>query len=390
MKSSTIERDGKFESDSRFDLGGEFKFPKGGNARIDLMAKSALRNLPASLLGQSFVHPIFDYMLIGGGLSLVVGACVLPNPGAALTFSAASLPYIILLSNSAHFAASTVRLYTKPGAFHSLPFVTMALPLVSLVLLTTCMRFAGTLGPHLTSLYLTWSPYHYAAQAYGLAVMYCYRSGCLLSAGDKKLLWWMSMLPFFYVFSTGSNVGLHWIDMAGWLDDRPSIDAFLKTFQFGLPLVGIVGIVYLWRNVSRHQGRPMPLISVLLLITNAVWWFILRPGNAFVWATIFHGIQYLAIVVFFHVKDQMGRPNQRHSATYHVLWFYGACVVLGYALFNCFPQACVLAGFGPVESVLLVVAAINIHHFFVDAYIWRLKKTDANRTIVDTGATAPL
>ncbi|MBI81885.1 MAG: hypothetical protein CMJ81_01690 [Planctomycetaceae bacterium] len=329
-------------------------------------------------------------MLIGGGLSLVVVAWVLPDPSAALTFSAASLPLIILLSAGAHFAASTVRLYTKPGAFHSLPFITMALPLVTLVLLTACIGFAGKLGPHLTSLYLTWSPYHYAAQAYGLAVMYCYRSGCLLSEGNKKLLWWMSMIPFFYVFTTGPNVGLHWIDMAGWLDDRPSVNTFLKTFQFVLLAVGIVGTVYLWRNIWLHQGRPMPLISVLVLIANAVWWFILRPRNAFVWATIFHSIQYLAIVVFFHVKDQMGRPNQRHGVTYHVLWFYGACVLLGYALFSCFPQAYVLAGFGPVESVLLVGAAVNIHHFFVDGYIWRLKKTDANRTIVDTGATAPL
>ena len=37
--------------------------------------------------------------------------------------------------------------------------------------------FPERLGTQLHSLYLTWSPYHYAAQAYGLAVMYCYRSG---------------------------------------------------------------------------------------------------------------------------------------------------------------------------------------------------------------------
>ena len=62
------------------------------------------------------------------------------------------------------------------------------------------------------------------------------------------------------------------------------------------------------------------------------------------------------------------------------------CVVLAYALFNCLPQAYVLAGFGLAESMLLVTAAINIHHFIVDAYIWRLGRSDTNRAVVDSGA----
>ena len=33
-------------------------------------------------------------------------------------------------------------------------------------------------------------------------------------------------------------------------------------------------------------------------------------------------------------------------------------------------------------------AAINLHHFVVDAYVWRLKKQDSNRRIVE-GAVAP-
>jgi len=60
------------------------------------------------------------------------------------------------------------------------------------------------------------------------------------------------------------------------------------------------------------------------------------------------------------------------SARYHAVWFYGASVALGYALFYCWPYAYVLAGFGAAESMLLVAAVINIHHFIVDRYIWRL------------------
>lgn len=343
--------------------------------------------LRSTLVGRTFINPFFDYLLIGGGLSLVVVIIILLDPKGTEFISTGTLPYFFLLSNSAHFAASTVRLYTKPGTYQSLPFVTMALPLVTITILTVCMFQAGTWGSQLTSLYLTWSPFHYAAQAYGLAVMYCYRSGCLLSAANKKLLWWVSMLPFIYNFVVSANVGLHWIDVGGWLY-HPSALMALHWFQIAMPLVASGAIVYLFWRVWRSESRSMPLISILILITNGVWWFLLPPLQAFVWATIFHGIQYLAIVIIFHVKDQLARPNNRHSARYHTFWFYGVCLLLGYGLFHCFPRAFIFAGFGPVESVLLVVAVINIHHFIVDAYIWRLKKTDNNRKILGSAVTA--
>lgn len=40
------------------------------------MSEATQRGLPNALLGRMFVHPAFDYMLIGGGLSLVVAAFV--------------------------------------------------------------------------------------------------------------------------------------------------------------------------------------------------------------------------------------------------------------------------------------------------------------------------
>jgi hypothetical protein len=73
----------------------------------------------------------------------------------------------------------------------------------------------------------------------------------------------------------------------------------------------------------------------------------------------------------------------------HALWFYGASLALGYALFHALPRAFTLAGFGMVESMLLVIAAINVHHFIVDAYIWKLRPGDSNRRVVDAGAAPP-
>ncbi len=296
------------------------------------------------------------------------------------------MPYFILFFNSAHFASSTVRLYTKPGTFQALPFLTITFPLMILGLLTVFLCFAGYLGSHVFALYLTWSPFHYAAQAYGLALVYAYRSGCQVSLTDKRLLFWTSQLPFFFAFVAIDGSGLHWLLPTAVLQ-HPLVYAPLVFLIRALPSVSMAAVLLLVVKVARSASGPLPIISVMMLVANAAWWFLL-PQEAFVWATIFHGIQYLGIVTIFHVKDQLARPDNRRGWLFHVVSFYGVSLVLGYGLFSCLPWGFVAMGFGMVESIAVCVAAINIHHFIVDAYIWRLKKGDRNRAIVESERSA--
>ena len=345
-----------------------------------------VRSLAGALIGRTFVHPVFDYLIIGGGLSLIVTAVVLLNPAGGAIVDAAALPYFILFSNSAHFASSTVRLYTKPGTFQALPFLTIAFPLVILGVVTACLCVAGYLGRHVFALYLTWSPFHYAAQGYGLALVYAYRSGCQVLPGDKKLLFWTSLLPFFYAFVGIDGAGLDWLLPVTVLRD-PLVHAPHMFLIRVLPYVSIAAVFLLYLKVARSASGPLPIISALMLLANAAWWCFL-PHDAFVWASIFHGIQYLGIVTIFHVKDQLARPGNRRGWLYHIASFYGLSLLLGYGLFSVLPWAFVMLGFGMVESIAVCVAAINIHHFIVDAYIWRLKKGDRNREIVESGPSA--
>lgn len=341
----------------------------------------AMGRLPR-LVGNMFVNVGFDYLLIGGGLSLIVGALVLARSDVTLVLSHGWLPAFILISNSAHFAASSVRLYTKPQYSQSYPFLTMVLPALALGITSLALVWPDALGRHLQSLYLTWSPFHYAAQAYGLAVMYCYRSQCQLVHGEKRLLWWICMLPFLRSFLGAPNSGLGWFVEREVIAQYPGLMAVLHfvtvaltVLTFGIPVLYFVAI-------SARKTSPMPLISLLIVVTNGIWWIVLDYVNAFVWATVFHGLQYLAIVIIFHVKDQLKRPENKRGPAYHVCWFYGVSLLLGYGLFYCWPQFYVLLGFGLAESMLLVIAVINIHHFIVDAYIWRLRKDPNYENVV--------
>lgn len=349
------------------------------------MAASTAHPTPSSarLVGRTFVHPLFDYLLIGGGTSLFVIPIAFIYLGGRGFMSVEMFPWFILCCNSSHFAASTVRLYTKPGTRQSLPFVTMALPLLSIAVLSVSFLFADQTGPMLQALYLSWSPFHFAAQAYGLAVMYSYRSGCQLGPTHKKLLWWIAIIPFMRVLLLTSERHFLW-----WLVPNATAIA-VPLWSFPLQVAGwVLGAlalllpIVLYVGVWRSKSGAMPLISLLVIITNSLWFVVFPPYDGVVWASIFHAVQYLCIATIFHIKEQVARPENSRGGLYHAIWFYVACLLLGYSLFNVWPQAYMFLGFGPAESMLLVIAAINIHHFIVDAYIWRLKPGDSNRQVI--------
>jgi len=122
-------------------------------------------------LGKLFVGPAYDYLLIGGILSWVAGA-ILYWGGFNFPDNDPYLWWAVLVSNWAHFAASTVRLYTKPDAVKTWPFLTLAFPVIAVAAVTAALIVGEPFGRYLFALYLVWSPYHYSRQAYGLSVLY--------------------------------------------------------------------------------------------------------------------------------------------------------------------------------------------------------------------------
>jgi hypothetical protein len=208
-----------------------------------------------------------------------------------------------------------------------------------------------------------------------------------MSLGDKRLLRWAALLPFFYAFLTAPGAGLFWFITKEQLQSVPLAAGVVQALVRVLPVVGMLAPFLVFGKIWRSGSGPLPIISVMCLVANGIWWFALTAMQAFFWATIFHGLQYLVIAAIFHVREQVALPANRHRAAWHVGWFYATSLLLGYALFRILPWGFTLLGFGMVESMLLVIAAINVHHFIVDAYIWRLRPGDSNRRVVEAAAT---
>ena len=327
-----------------------------------------------------FVHPLFDYLLIGGGLSLIFAAAM-ATMALDLTLNA-WLATLIVVANGAHFAASSVRLYTRPGVTRSLPLLTLAFPVIAVLALTAAITLPEPLGLLLMTTYLMWSPYHYSAQAYGLAVMYGYRAGTPLDDAAKRAIRIACLVPFAWTLLQPAG-GLGQLLSAWHLTAPEPVAQIRGLVSHALESVTLFAPFALMLWLRARHDVALPLISVVTIASNAVWWTVFNILDAFLWATVFHGLQYLAIVTIFHVKDRLRDPGNRFGAGWHAAGFYVGCVVLGYALFDVWPYAYAWAGYDMKKSALLVTAAINVHHFVVDAYIWRLRRDPNYANVVD-------
>jgi hypothetical protein len=87
------------------------------------------------------------------------------------------------------------------------------------------------------------------------------------------------------------------------------------------------------------------------------------------------------------LRERLGRPANSAPWRRHAGGFCLACLLLGYLLFQVWPYAYVAVGFSQAESMLIVVAVINVHHFVADAFSWRLRR-DPNYAVVGAAPAA--
>jgi hypothetical protein len=349
---------------------------------------SAVRSTTSRpLVGRMFVNAPIDYLLVGGGITLPLFAALYLWPwlnpvNGTITFGT------FFAVNAAHFAASTVRLYTKPGARQALPFLSWVFPVICFAVVGAGLYWPG-LGEQVKALYFTWSPYHYAAQTYGLAVMYAMRSGAKLEQQDKSHMWWVCMLPFVYSFFITNVGGLFWFIPREMVLDTPLLARAYSTIVMVLRVAVVLLPVSLFWQLHRMRGRQVPLISLLLQVSNGIWWIGTDYIDAWFFTSALHSIQYLIVIAERHADEQVRDtpPAERlRGMLMHGTAFYGFSLAVALMLFIVAPAAYAALGFDGLESYAMMVFVINIHHFVVDGFIWKSKPQTARPPVLETSA----
>jgi hypothetical protein len=136
-----------------------------------------------------------------------------------------------------------------------------------------------------------------------------------------------------------------------------------------------------------RNERPLPPIVVLPAVTQYVW-FVMgatsMPFQEFV--PFFHSLQYLLIAWSIQLKEKMDleqlKPSWHYVAGETLRW--GALNFLGGAgLFWLLPQLVSDYGGFPLQFATgVILCGVQIHHFFVDGVIWKLKNKSVSSPLM--------
>ncbi len=334
--------------------------------------------MTASARSPYFVSAPVDFLCIGG-FSILLFLAMLPFSVPRTSWVIHTAAILTWLCNWPHFAATNVRLYHTRENIAQYPVTALAIPVLVTAAAVWALADPVRVAPLLVKLFLFWSSYHYSGQSLGISLAYAKRSGVAIGQAERFALSGFIFGTFLYSIAR-SEVGCkEWPPNSYFGVTIPVLHLPLWVATVaGMGLIlcaaALVVLVVRWSVLNR---RIFPLIVLLPAAAQFVW-FLLGwrvPGfNEFV--PFFHGTQYLLIAWAMQLKEKMDLgqvlPSSRYVALETGRW--GMTIfLLGAFLFWVLPRVAASAGHPLSLAEPVVIAAVQIHHFFVDGVIWKLR-----------------
>ncbi|HUO24653.1 MAG TPA: hypothetical protein VMU61_03240 [Candidatus Aquilonibacter sp.] len=306
---------------------------------------------------------------------------------------------LALFFNYPHFMATIYRAYHRAEDFQKYRIFTLHTTALIVLTLILAHSWARVL-PWIFTIYLTWSPWHYSGQNYGLFMMFARRVGAKPSEWTRRALYGafiVSYLTLFLGFHTGPSSDPLFISLG--------IPAIVSRWEQVL----LIGAFFLlagfgfWRLIQETGWRK--LIPALTLFSSQFLWFVLPAGISLIkgleipqsrYSTgvlaVMHSAQYLWITSYYARREAVGGTGRKWSP-----WaYFGALFAGGIALFVPGPWvASRVFHHDFTTSFLIFTSLVNIHHFILDGAIWKLRDgriaallLNSRERISDTAAQA--
>lgn len=343
-------------------------------------------------------------LVVTGGLSVVVliGMLIVPHPGleaiATLDLQDRVAVALVLgtLINSPHFVASWFLLYGSTETRTRHRWASYGVPVV----LALYCAYAFAVGDHdprptnlllgVASLYLAW---HYTGQAWGMISTFAYLEGTPPTARERTLI--RGSLRTMLVFHVTWALH-HAVDLS-----PPYEHAVAMSFRVMQPVVaiGIVAGFVGFGMMRRRLGRWIPARVVVPWLAITVWYSFLSryPAGGLFWVQLSHSLQYLV----FPFRVEANRWTARSRAATegsslpprlgyagHMVAYAAVVLAVGWLVFEgsaALGAEIATRGFdGAYPAGLigtLVAGAVNIHHYFTDGVVWKLRNPAVRREL---------
>ena len=316
-----------------------------------------------------FVRPWVDPWL-AGGISLVFFAVVLAvGPKQVPTAVYAVAGFLQWIINWPHFSATNFRLLGRAENRREFPLTTYVIPWVVLSAVVASFVYPMDVAPHFVKFFMMWSPYHFSAQSLGIVLLYARRAGYPIGPWERRALS-AFIYGAFLVSTARAESGFTGADYYGMHYSGLGIPDWVATALSVVMYAGLVGfLISVVRRYSK-EGKLPPYVLAVVGASQFVWFVVGYHAPLFyLFVPAFHSLQYLLIA---WVMEMGEKPVQMKAPAATVRW-YAVNVAGGAFLFWGIPQIVHYFGTPLNLATAVVIAGVQIHHFFVDGVIWKLK-----------------
>ena len=335
-----------------------------------------------------FISARVDFLLIGGlsiaAFLLLRAFYVGDRTNSAITL-AVQLAWVV---NWPHFAATSYRLYHSKSNVEQYPMTALAIPWVILAGVLGSFAFPRILAPFFVKLVAIWSPYHFSGQTLGISLIYARRAGLKIEKAERFAL--SSFIYGTFIAQTiRTETGRQSFDDSG--ISYPSIglpDWANTAANAWMILMGAV-LVLLIARWCWQRKKVMPPIVLLPAATQFVWFV---PGSGWQsfseFVPFFHSLQYMLMAWSMQLKEKMDlnaiKPSPRYVLTESGRW-WAINVFIGAWMFFGIPRlAAYYFGISQDFSTGIIVGGVQLHHFFIDGVIWKLKRKTVSSPLMST------
>jgi hypothetical protein len=279
--------------------------------------------------------------------------------------------------NYPHFSATIYRLYQDKANIRQFPVTSLVVPVVITCAVLASLWQPAIVAPWFVTLYLFWSPYHYSGQTLGISALYARRSGFRLGQVERAAISGFVLSTFLVSFARAQNNAA----TPSFLDIPLSMFRFPEWFIAAGVMVMIASaaiFLVLIAHWSREHRRLPPVIILLPAATQFIWFMPTHKGMPFLeFVPLFHSLQYLYIAWVVQMGRRLDRPGQRPHrraiAVETLKWLLANCAG-GIVLFLLSPLLFFWSDAPSGTITAILITAVNVHHFFVDGVIWRLRE----------------
>jgi hypothetical protein len=333
----------------------------------------------------ALLAPLIDLLLIGGLSFVAYGLLAAFHPGDRSVEIYTAAAWLSWVCNWPHFAATNVRLYRSRAEIRQFPLTAFVTPFAMVGTVAACFAFPTTLAPAFIKLYAIWSPYHFCGQALGISLLYARRAGITVAPWQRLAL--STAIFGTFLTSTAASEAGSGGEYYGIRHAALGIPAWTPGAFRWLMFAGAIGVAFWAIRWSLRERRAFPIL-VLLPGATMYLWFVhgarMPAFNEFV--PFFHSLQYLFVAWTMRLNDgrresaAAGRPW--HPARDLTGWAV-AIFALGAVLFHFLPRWTATAtGADVAFTTGIVLAAVQVHHFFVDGVIWKLRAPQVSASLV--------